>query len=355
MEQLPPQPQKTQGDCLREKRNELGLNQQEVAEKGGVSLKTYQRWERNEITTRGYNRKKLSTVLKIEEKKIAWRVGVGKKPTDPSSDPVKPLLKKRWSKRVKEVVLRPQVIIPIALVMILALILVIGKGFSSSGHPQSSLSFSQTPSAQPSASNVRWYPVMQQERPDCQNTPGNVWSKMADDPTRTNITCKDTGLTISQQGGFYAEVDLLKVHGQFYNQTTFRVQVQITFQRPDDPSTFAALVVQTPTAPNTPGGYSFILYPTAQCQLQQALSPYTLPVRKQGTLAVNPPQPILLTVEVSNGMLSGSINGSMVLTRYPDSLQPAPETGVGLLVGQPGAQISSSVLFSSFELDQART
>jgi hypothetical protein len=157
-------------------------------------------------------------------------------------------------------------------------------------------------------------------------------------------------MVLQQTTRYYAEMDLLKVHGQTYNQVAFRVQVQIIFLQPGDDATSAALVVQTPTAPGAVGGYIFTLNPVGYWSLQEVHSSGELPTMKGGTLTIAKAGKTTMEVEVRNGALNGSINGRQVIFSYPDLLQPSASS-VGLTVQHIGSS-SSRVCFANFELDQ---
>src|SRR5258708_4864618 len=106
-----------------------------------------------------------------------------------------------------------------------------------------------------------WHPLLRQSAPNCNNPPGAVWYVHS---RGTSVSCTGSSLVMRQIAKYYAEADLVQVNGSTYSQTKFRVQVQVTFQNPQDTMTQAALLVQTPAAVNAVGGYIFVLGPLGQ-------------------------------------------------------------------------------------------
>ena len=149
---------------------------------------------------------------------------------------------------------------------------------------------------------------------------------------------------------FYGEMDLMKVKGNRYDQTNFRVQVDIAFQNPNDPSTWAALTFQSPADVTVAGGYIFTLSPSGAWTLQQVVSGTNIPTVGQGTVSIDPHRVVHMEVIVQSGELFAFINGQQVTT-LPDSLNTSPSV-VGLLVERQNAAPSSLVEFSNFELDK---
>ena len=148
---------------------------------------------------------------------------------------------------------------------------------------------------------------------------------------------------------YYAEADLVQVNGSTYSQTKFRVQVQVTFQNPQDTMTQAALLVQTPAAVNAVGGYIFVLGPLGQWNLQFVTPTGGTQNVASGSVSINSSQLVKMTAEVQSNVFYGFINNQQVVT-YKDNLNPLPGQ-VGLLVeGHPG-DLKSSILYSNFELD----
>src|SRR5205823_6553063 len=93
-------------------------------------------------------------------------------------------------------------------------------------------------------SPTSWKPVFRQKVPNCNNLPGGVWLVYSGG---TQYSCSPSGGLMRQISSHtYGEIDLTKVKGTYYNQIKFQVTVQVTFQNPGDPSTWAALFVQTP-------------------------------------------------------------------------------------------------------------
>jgi hypothetical protein len=193
-----------------------------------------------------------------------------------------------------------------------------------------------------------WVSILKQATP-CNNPPIAEWYVHSGG---THYTCYSSGGVMEQTtSSYYAEMDLMKVNGSSYNQNNFRVQDDIAFQNPNDPSTLAALTVQSPADISIPGGYIFTLSPSGYCTLQQVVSSQSLPLVGQASVTIDPHQKVHMMVIVQNNVLSAYINGKQVIT-VADNLSTSPSV-IGLMVERERAAPSSLVEFSNFELDKA--
>ncbi len=194
----------------------------------------------------------------------------------------------------------------------------------------------------------KWVSILKQRVPNCNNPPGAVWYVHTGG---TRYTCSSSGGLMEQTtSSYYAEVDLMKVQGSSYDQTNFLVQYDIAFQNPNDPSTWAAVTVQSPADINVAGGYIFTLSPSGAWTLQQVVSATNIPTVKQATVNIDPRQVVQMKVIVQNDILSAYINGQQVTT-IPDNLSMSPSV-VGLMVERQNLAPSSLVEFSNFDLDK---
>lgn len=191
----------------------------------------------------------------------------------------------------------------------------------------------------------KWHPLVKQAAPDCKNPSGTAWFVHSDG---TFLRC-DGAYSLMQRTSpqYYADMELVQVNNSTYNQTTFRVQVQVTFQNPSDTQTAAAILVQTPAQVNAVGGYLLVLNSTGNWQLQDVITGTNIPVVARGMVSINPNKPVLMTVVVKAGLLVGYINDQVVVW-YNDDLNPSPGQ-VGLEVQGPAP--SSPIFYSNFELD----
>jgi hypothetical protein len=146
---------------------------------------------------------------------------------------------------------------------------------------------------------------------------------------------------------YYADIELAEVNHRTYNQTTFRVQVDMTFQNPTATANFAGILVQTPAQTGVAGGYIFLLDSLGQWQLQSVVTGTTIPIVEQGNVQIHPDQPTTIAVAVQSGELVGYINQAPVVW-YNDTLNPLPGR-VDLEVQEVAP--SSLIFFSDFELD----
>ena len=194
-----------------------------------------------------------------------------------------------------------------------------------------------------------WRPILKQTAPNCNNPPGAEWYVHKGG---TDYTCNSSrGVMEQTTSNYYVEVDLLKVKGSVYNQTNFRVLVDIAFQNPNDPSTWAALTVQSPANPSIPGGYIFTLSPSGACTLQRVDTSQSIPTVGQKSVNIDPHQVVHMMVIVHNDVLYAYVNDNLVLTQT-DTLSTSPNV-VGLMVERQNAAPSALVQFSNFELDEA--
>jgi hypothetical protein len=195
---------------------------------------------------------------------------------------------------------------------------------------------------------TKWVSLLKQTAPNCNNPLGAEWYVHSGG---TRFTCSTSGSVLEQTtSSYYAEVDLMKVKASSYDQTNFRVQVDVAFQNPNDPSTWAALTVQSPANINIAGGYIFTVSPTGAWVLQQVVSAQSIPPVGQGTVTINPQQVVQMRVIVQKDVLSAYINGKEVIS-IDDNLNTSPSI-VGLMVERQNAAPSSLVEFSNFELDK---
>ena len=205
---------------------------------------------------------------------------------------------------------------------------------------------SSTPLITPPAASFA--PLLFQSAPNCNNPSGTTWVFPL---PATRSTCSAKGLLMQKMAkGYYAETDLDDVDGTPYDQTKFRTHVQVRFQNPDDTSTRAAFLVQTPQAPGVAGGYICTLNSSGQWQLLRVDGATNIPVVRQGAVTIDLSRPTTITVEVLNGTLYCGINGVWVIS-WPDKLNLSPSS-VSLMVLIDTSQSSSPVEFSQFELDQ---
>lgn len=238
---------------------------------------------------------------------------------------------------------------------LIAVIVIFGGSylFSSLSFPFGPPLVSQTPTPGNSVTPIpthgaAWASILKQTSP-CNNPPSAEWNVHTGG---TNYTCYSSGGVMQQKtSSYYAEMDLIKVNGSYYNQTNFRVQDDIAFQDPNDPSTWAALTVQSPADIHVAGGYIFTLSPSGAWTLQQVVSAQSIPTVGQGSANINPHQVVHMMVIVRNNVLSAYINVQQVFTT-PDSLSTSPSV-VGLIVERQNAAPSALVEFSNFELDKA--
>ncbi len=341
----------TQGHCLRKEREERDWSQAEVARRVGVSTKTVKRWEGNTVAPHPYASRKLCTVFeKSKEELMLGKLTSESERTraqcdvypiasggaslgSPTSERTRAQCDVYPSARSRRVGLL--VLVLLIFTVSIASVLRIGALLLHAPSQPSTL-----------RANV-WHQIRREAAPTCQKERGVVWYVHI---RGTSISCQRSGLLMQQISHFYAEVDLVQVNDRTYSQSTFRTHVQVTFPNPGDGMTFAALLVQTPTAVNAIGGYIFALNPAGGWQLQSVESATALAVVKEGNVPINPSQPSTLTVEVRNGMLHAAVNNQWVVAST-DQLQPSPGA-VGLMVERTGQSSSSPILFSNFELNQ---
>lgn len=204
---------------------------------------------------------------------------------------------------------------------------------------------------QPPPPPHQWSAAMQEFQPGCSDS---SWAVPG--PDNSPFSCPGSGLLVrqtNQQGG--AEVDLDKVNGGTYNQTSFHVKVQVQFQSTfgqvtRDGNTVANLLVQTPPTPGTYGGYTFGLNDTGYWELKSVPSQGTSDILvSSGSITINMNQPISLEVDVQNNQLTGFINGQQVVN-ISDTLNPSPGV-IGLVVEWHATNSTTEVEFRNFELD----
>jgi Ig-like domain from next to BRCA1 gene len=189
-----------------------------------------------------------------------------------------------------------------------------------------------------------WSPILQEQSPTCSSSDAAVWT--VPNPGMTGRNCTNSFLEMQQLHNYYAEDDLTSVNGNGYNQTNFRVQVQVTFPSPGDSNTWAALVIQSPQG--SCGGLIFALNASGHWQLQNVRSCTSLPVVGSGTIGLDAGQATTVTIQVQNNVLLASINGLQVLS-YNDSPNPS-QALVGLMV--MSSTIPSTLIhYENFELD----
>jgi surface antigen len=192
-----------------------------------------------------------------------------------------------------------------------------------------------------------WTVLLRQPSPACDSPSGTVWFNPL--PASTQAAgCAPGGYEMTQTTArAYAETDLKAVTTLPYDQTTFQARVTATFLVPNDPSTFAALIVQTPRDPTQAGGYIFGVAPDGHWRLQAVSAASKITSIAEGYLT--PAATVTLSVTVRDGELSATINQQPVI-QWNDTLGPSAE--LGLLVANDVAAPSSAVLFTAFELDQ---
>ncbi|HYT43500.1 MAG TPA: hypothetical protein VEP90_14270, partial [Methylomirabilota bacterium] len=128
---------------------------------------------------------------------------------------------------------------------------------------------SVTPSPTPTqtytiAPTTKWHPLLKQLAPNCNNPKGVAWYVHLDG---TFEKCSGSALLMQRiSPQYYADMELTQINGMTYNQTTFRVQVQVIFQNPGDTGTLAGLLVQTPAQLNAVGGFIFTLSSNGEWQ-----------------------------------------------------------------------------------------
>jgi DNA-binding XRE family transcriptional regulator len=379
----------TQGAELKRARKKKHLTQAEVAEAIGVDTKTVKRWEDNRGTPRGYSWRKLclffhetseelklgilhatisdtaitSTQRSIEEP----TTDIGRLDTDETiADDktkyieVKPYKANSFLKNVKNAFLplswlstrpNPKLLWLISIVLIaflifslipLSFLLVFSHKSISSPHRGVSTHVATIPPPK------MWTTLLQEPIPGCHNPDGTVWRTPL---PGTAFFCGNNGLLMQQTlPNYYAELDLDDVKGNTYNQSIFRVSVNITFQNPTDTATWASLLVQTPQAEGVAGGYILALNSTGQWQLQDTKSATNIPIVRQGSLSIHSSEPTMITIVVINKTFYAAINNHWVID-YPDTLNKSP-AAVSFLVERPGDAHSSPILFSKFYIDQ---
>jgi len=143
-------------------------------------------------------------------------------------------------------------------------------------------------------------------------------------------------------------MDLKKVNGSYYNQTNFKMKVQVSFQNPIDTSTLAGVIFQTPAPIDQYGGYIFTLNSKGDWQLLHVETNKSFPSLGHGPASIDPHQ-VRIEVVVQNGMLECLINDKKVVSEL-DTPDASP-SGVGLMVIDMQASSSSPVQFSKFELN----
>lgn len=239
---------------------------------------------------------------------------------------------------------------PLAAIVILALPYVLftpfsGKALIDISTPTPTANVTPMPTLVP----TKWLPVLKQVAPNCNNPNGVEWLVYSGG---TNYKCYSSGMAMRQTASTYGEMDLTGVNGGSYDQTDFRVQINVAFQR-GDTTTWAALLVQTPAAASVPGGYIFTLNPGGHCELQYVASnnDITIVPEPQPSLSIDPQQLISMTVIVQNNVLYAYVNNQQVFA-HPDNLGTTA-SDVGLIVEGHGTPPSSFVEFSNFELDKA--
>jgi hypothetical protein len=217
--------------------------------------------------------------------------------------------------------------------------------FSATTSPVNNNSGNLFPSASATMmSTTHWRTLLKQKAPNCNNPAGTSWSVHKQG---THFSCSSSYLLMQRiSPDYYADMELAQVNNDTYNQTSFSVQVQVTFQNPTGTSAQAAVLVQTPAQSNAVGGYLFTLDSMGRWNLQNVIAGTNIPTVKNGQASINPGKPTTMTVIVKDGLLVGYINGQSVVS-YNDSLNPSPGQ-VGLLV--MGPEDSSPILYSNFEL-----
>ena len=193
-----------------------------------------------------------------------------------------------------------------------------------------------------------WSTMLQEFAPGCNAADGSKWKTDGDTST---VTCAASGLLMQRtnnQGG--AEEDLDLINGSAYNQTQFRVQVDVQFQNTArDGSTMAELIVQTP--PFATGGFTFGLNNTGYWALKSVAT--TAGQADQtvhdGSISFNVSQPVLLEVDVHDGLLTGYINGQQVV-QYADALNPSSAV-VGMVTEWLAQSSQTPVIFRDFRFD----
>lgn len=194
-----------------------------------------------------------------------------------------------------------------------------------------------------------WASILKQLAPNCNNPQGVEWHIYSGG---TRYICYTSGGAMQQTTDkVYAEMDLTKVKGGSYNLTHFRLQADAAFQSPDDTTTWAALLVQTPTVLGAPGGYIFAVSPDGHCVLQYVETDQSILIEARGSANFDPRRLVRMMVIVQDGVLYAYVNGQQVLT-YPDNISSA-QSNVSLMVERQNAGPSSLVEFSNFELDTA--
>src|SRR5258706_3984313 len=85
----------------------------------------------------------------------------------------------------------------------------------------------------------KWRPLLKQLAPDCNNSKGVAWYVHVNG---TFEKCSGSSLLMQRiSPQYYADMELIEINHMTYNQTTFHVQVQVTFQNPGDTGTLAGL------------------------------------------------------------------------------------------------------------------
>ena len=201
----------------------------------------------------------------------------------------------------------------------------------------------------PTPTPTKWVSILKQPAPNCNNPLGVSWYVYLGG---THYICYSTGGVMQQTTSkVYAEMDLTKVKDASYNQNYFRMQTDIAFQNPGDTSTGAALLVQTPAAAGTPGGYIFAVSPDGHCELQYIETDQTIPVEAQASVNIDSHQLVQMIVIVQDDELYAYVNGQQVFS-HTDNLGSSP-SDVSLMVERQNAGPSSLIEFSNFELDIA--
>jgi hypothetical protein len=263
----------------------------------------------------------------------------------------------RRSRLLKAKGRRVSIVTAISIIAIIVCI-VSGVVFASQFFPPKNSTPTSTNTTFPTPVRTNWQTILTQTTPDCSKSNEAAWYVI---PEATHYSCNASGLIMWQEQPpspsiYNAEIDLEKVHGRYYDQTKFRLQVQVSFLTPSYPSTFATLGFQTPVKRGVSGGYTLALKPSGECYLQfvPVGSASANLVEGPNFLKINLHQPITMTVVVQNTMLWGYINDKIIFfhNESTDALSTAP-LEVGLGVGQLHTLQSSKVQFSNFKLEVA--
>lgn len=202
------------------------------------------------------------------------------------------------------------------------------------------------------ASRIQWKSLLGPVIPFCDSSFGNEWYALE---AGTVPSCSATGLTLQQSKSTPLELALKEVQGRPYSANIYRVQVQLSFQKPNDTMTWASLLFPVTDSNGSINDYELALNATGSWLFRQAGDNSNL---AEGSIKINLSIPLKIIVTVEESQVSCHVTDQYGNDLASASVEVLPtsqlEVSLGLIrlrVWQKNMASSSPVIFSHFELD----